>query len=250
MSIELFLVIALILFVSSVLQSAIGFGYGLLAIPLIVWMDVGLPSAIAIVAVTTSFQMAWGCWSLRADLAWGPAMPIIGFRLLGLPVGILLLRLLVDQVSSNQIKQFVGIMLLVAIVIQFAFRVTPRPRIPMGWTALAGVSSGVLNGLVNMGGPPLVLWLMAHDWSTRKSRSFIWLVTLIVTPIMLLMFAQQFGMPVVMSMLHALIFVPAVFAGTMAGLRVGHLMSRQKLRVASVVVLVIIAIASIVEPML
>jgi hypothetical protein len=34
MSIELFIAIALILLVSSVLQSAIGFGYGLLAVPL------------------------------------------------------------------------------------------------------------------------------------------------------------------------------------------------------------------------
>ena len=42
-----------------------------------------------------------------------------------------------------------------------------------GQNTLTFTGSGVLAGLCGMGGPPLVLWAMAHDWPTQRIRGFL-----------------------------------------------------------------------------
>lgn len=242
------ILIGIILAIGSTLQSAVGFGSGLFSIPLIVWVGVPLPQTIVIALVSSMTQATWGCIRHHEHLDWRPALGLAVLRIAMLPVGIVLLAMLVS-VGQERVKQVIGAALLTILFVQWLFRVKPREHVALGWGLLAGTSSGVLAGMVGMGGPPIVLWVMAHDWPSHKARTFLWCTFLMTMPISLGLYYLWFGSPILHAALVGLIFIPLTLIGSTLGLWLGGLMSRQRLRVAMLAMLIFVALASMVGPM-
>ena len=239
--------IALICLLAALLQGAIGFGLALLAIPLMVWAGVELPVAIAVVQIVAATQMGWGCWAYRRHIDWKPAVGVNLCRLLTLPLGVLTLVYLVAS-GPGPVKLVVGVMLLLAVAVRVLVRVKPRAKVRWWWAALAGTVSGYVSGLVAMSGPPVVLWVTAHQWSTQKMRAMIWICLLPTKPVAVVLLISQFGMPVVWGTLLGVALVPVTLLGGMSGMRLGGRMSAEHLRAVALIVLVIIALVSIIEP--
>ncbi len=194
-------------------------------------------------------QTGWNIYRYRGHVGVREVLPLFTLRILTMPVGVLLLGLLVTQ-GQARVKQVVGLMLLIVLGVQWLLKVQPRERVGLGWTVLAGSCSGLTAGLVGMGGPPVVLWVMAHDWSSKKSRSFLWLTYLMLIPFNLAVLIYKFGDKMWGPLLLGLCLAPLVVAGSEAGMRVGALMSRQRLRVAAFVLLLLLALGSLLGPML
>ncbi len=243
------ILIGLSLVSACALQGAVGFGAGLFAIPLIVWIGGNLPAAITITMGGILVQTMWNIYRYRGHVGVREVLPIFGLRMLTMPIGVALLGLLVTTGPAH-VKQAVGAMLLLVLAVQWLLKVQPRERVGWGWTVLAGGSSGLTAGLVGMGGPPVVLWVMAHDWSSKKSRSFLWLTYLLLIPFNLLLLVYRFGDEIWGSLLLGLCLAPLVVAGSEAGMRLGAMMSRQRLRLAALVLLLLLAVASILGPLL
>ena len=98
-----------------------------------------------------------------------------------MPVGVALMYA-IFQLDVARTKQVVGVVLLIVLGLQTCCKVQPRPHIHWAWTVVAGSLSGLMAGLLGMGGPPLVLWLMAHDWPSLRQRTFLWLSFLLLVP--------------------------------------------------------------------
>jgi uncharacterized membrane protein YfcA len=237
--------ICTIVFLGSILQGAVGFGIGLFSIPLLVWFGVPLAATVAIIIVASGLQTAWSWYKTREHMDWRDPIPISAIRLLTLPAGIVVLGILSSH-GQSVIKQVVGGVILAILVSQLLFKVRPRNRIATGWMWLAGLVSGFLTGLIGMGGPPLVMWVMAHDWPSHRARAFLWLSFLIATPVMMALLLWRFGSPLILPMLIGMALMPIVLAGAIVGMRVGQLMNRSRLRLAMTVLLIIIAISSMV----
>ncbi|MCC7409380.1 MAG: sulfite exporter TauE/SafE family protein [Phycisphaeraceae bacterium] len=232
-----------------VIQSAVGFGCALFAVPIMVLAGLSLPQAIAVTLTTMVVQTIWNLQGGWREVPWAKTLPLFLLRLAFLPVGIWLLTLLA-AVPKDQIKAVVGLAVLVALAMQTGLRVKPRPSVPWGWTAAAGASSGLVTGLVGMGGPPIVLWVMAHDWPARTARAFIWAVFLELMPINLAMLAIKFGKPTAMMIPLGLAMTPVVLLAATLGARLGDKLSRKTLRLAATLLLVVIALSSIAAPFL
>lgn len=58
---------ALILFCGGILQSTVGFAYGLFAIPLLMWLELPLPQIIVAVLLSTFLQSFIGYYALRRE---------------------------------------------------------------------------------------------------------------------------------------------------------------------------------------
>jgi hypothetical protein len=73
-----------------------------------------------------------------------------------LPVGIFVLSMMQDHLSPARIKQVVGgLMLAITLAITLAiiiFKLRPRERLHPAWARLTFPLSGILQGLVGMGG--------------------------------------------------------------------------------------------------
>ena len=249
MTIDQLLIIAVILMFGIAVQAAVGFGAGLFAVPLLVWLGVPLPTSVGLLLALVIVQTGTACWRHRDQLPWRAVLPMSISRGVGLPVGVMLMYLIAEM-DPNRTKQVVGAVVLVALALQIGFRVKPKPQIHGGWTLLAGSLSGLMAGMIGMGGAPLVLWMMAHDWPATRQRVFLWLTFLLLIPIQACLLVLTFGQPLILALLLGLAMTPFGLVGAWLGGHVGRRLSRARLRVAMTWILVAIALQSIVGPLL
>jgi uncharacterized membrane protein YfcA len=240
----LILGIVTVIFLGGIMQSAIGFAYSLFATPIMVWMGLPLPTTIVIVTTCSLVQNGIGSWHLRADIPWREAWLAIVVRLPAVDIGILMLRRLAF-LDPGEVKLVVGCVICLLVGIQVAFQVKPVERVHRAWTALAFLTSGLLSGITGMGGPPMVMWVMAHNWSGEKTRAFLFAVFLVSAPVQIALLFLAFGSGVLKGVLAGVLLTPAVFLGSRVGIPLGNRMPKAALRNMAYLVLVIIGLSSV-----
>jgi len=70
-------------------QGAAGFAYGMIAIPVLLWVGLSLPQSVALISTTVVVQTAAGVWRFREHVVWRDLPGVAAGRFLGLPVGLL-----------------------------------------------------------------------------------------------------------------------------------------------------------------
>ena len=230
-------------------QSAAGFAAGLLMIPLLQWIGYSVPSAMIMLLVATIPQNIVGVFELRRhidpqSLAW----PAIG-RLSFLPIGMWMLSGLSDW-PPQLMKQIVGCFVLAATASFCFLKPSKRQSIHPIWAWIAFPLSGWLQGIVGMGGPPLVLWVQSHDWSTQQSRGFLfamYLISLVPATVCLWI---TFGSSVFAAAPLAVLTIPLLWPVTRLGIWAGSLLGQSRLRKLSLAMLFAIGVAGVLGPML
>lgn len=242
--------LALILCTGIFIQAAAGFAGGLFIIPALLWCGEGLPEAQASLLVATIPQNAWGLWSLRdavnlRQIVW-PGIARVGF----LPVGMGALKVLENVVPSVRIRQIVGFMvLLVTLAIMF-FRPKRKEHLRRFWAFVAFPISGFSQGLVGMGGPPMVFWVQAHDWDTRRMRGFLFAMYLISIGPALLVLYLYFPDRIIRPSLVAAAIAPLLIISTGLGLKCGTWLGRERLRIVTLCLLLLVGVAGLAAPMI
>lgn len=231
------------------MQSAAGFAAGLLIIPAMLWSGYSIPEAQTSLLVATIPQNIWGVYSFRdaiepKRIVW----PGLG-RTLCLPLGVVTLRWL-ESFSVVTLRQIVGGMVLAATLATIFFKPSRQKSVPVFWAWLVFPLSGFVQGVVGMGGPPMVLWVQAHDWDTRQSRVFLFSMYLvsIVPAIGVLYF--YFGDRIIPPAIVAAGSIPFLLLVTWAGLKVGTALGTERLRWATLGLLLLMGLAGLAAPWL
>ncbi|MGE0496082.1 MAG: sulfite exporter TauE/SafE family protein [Vulcanimicrobiota bacterium] len=232
---------ALILGVASAVQSAVGFAMAMLSVPLLVAIGRPLPVAVAIVMATSIISSLVGVFQLRRLVDWKWVGHASALRLATIPLGIFSLGLLSSR-NQGEIKLFLGLMVLASVA--FVGLTRPKPEKAERWTVPACLSSGYLQGLVGMGGPPLVLWVMSMKWSARRTRAFLFGLYVVCVPLNLVGLYLVFGGPIGLAVVSGLLASPATILGSLAGLKIGQSLPKPRLRVVAFVLLVMIGLKS------
>jgi uncharacterized protein len=241
--------VCLILFASSVVQGAVGFAAGLFGIPLLVMSGVSFPDAVAISLVAAAPQNIIPAWQLRREIDFRRAFRPLLIRYALLPAGVFTL-FIVGHERKDMASQIVGIVVLIIVTVQWAWRSGPRERLHPAWEWLAFGLGGFLLGFCGMGGPPMVLWVLAHDWPMNRARGFLFYIFatgLVPQALLLWLF---FGTEVLDAMLLGAAAMPAVLVGLWFGLYLSRLVSDRVLRRLSVAMLILIAVSAILSPYL
>jgi uncharacterized membrane protein YfcA len=154
-----------ILFLATVIRSALGFGEALVAVPL---LALAIPVTVAApVAVLVSITVAavvvvrdWRLIQLRSA-AW-----LIGATIFGAPLGLLLLA----QAPEQTTKAVLGI---VIVLVSGYFLIVPRRSAltsdRFAW--LFGFAAGILGGAYGMNGPPLAIYGTLRGWTPDQFRA-------------------------------------------------------------------------------
>lgn len=240
--------VAGVIFLGGILQGAIGFAYALFVTPILVWMGLPLPMTIVIVATCSFVQGAMGAWELRGELPWRQAAWAVAGRLPAIAVGVLLLRRLA-LFPVDTVKLVLGCLICLLVALQIACKVKPVERLHPGWGGLAFLSSGLLAGVAGMGGPPLVIWVMAHNWSSVKTRAFLFAVFSASFPLQLGLFVGGFGTGILKGFLIGLMLIPAVFLGSRIGMPLGNRLPKPLLRTLAYLILIAIGLSAILQPL-
>lgn len=243
------IVAALILTLGVTLQAAVGFGLGLFAIPLLVWSGRSLPEAVAILIGAGGLQTAFGTYLVRKHVHWARLVPIAAAMAITLPVGQVLMGMMVGA-GHAFVKQAVGGVLLCVLIARALVQPVPREELATGWGLLAGGLSGLLAGLVGMGGPPVVLYALAHAWDKDRYRAFLWPLFTLTNPLLIACMALQFGGQLWVDYAWGMAMVPCVWLGNRMGLSLSAQWEMTQLQRGASVLLYAMALSSLVGPML
>jgi uncharacterized protein len=237
----------LIVSVGILTQSATGFAAGLLIIPLMVWAGYGIPEGQAALLVSSLPQTLWGFYRYREAVTYRELALPAALRLGALPVGVATL-FMIDHFPKGIIQQGIG-MLVIFFVIAFAI-IRPRPQTHLhpGWTWLAFLSSGFFQGCTGTGGPMMVFWVQAHDWSTKRTRAFLFMMYLVTAIPAWSLLYYCFSSRVLGPSLASILAAPALLLATALGLRLGTWLGRNRLKRVTMALLLVIGITSIASP--
>jgi uncharacterized membrane protein YfcA len=236
-----------VLLLGSIIQSSSGFGFGLFAIPILLFMGFDLPSTVTMVIIASAISKGTAFNYLKNDLKIRELGLLLTVSLLALPAGIYTM-FKISSMDQSVIKQIIGTLIIILLVLRWKGGTKSRESVPRIWTVVAGLFCGFLNGFANIGGPPLVLWVLAHKWSNQKMRGTIIAISLAFVPLQIPLLLVAFGSTIINPMVKALVLSPTVLLGTWIGLTIGNKISRKHLTIYMQILLLIIAISSIAKP--
>jgi uncharacterized membrane protein YfcA len=162
------------LLAASTMQSATGFGFALIAAPVLyaVVEPAAAVGLVMVIAQVVNVLVLFG-ERRRPQIDWSAVLPALLAALPGLPIGALLLRTL----PESSLRLAVGLIVCAVVVNRLARRLvrqqSPSARgTPAGPGAAiaAGFAVGVLTTSTTTSGPPLALWLTARRMAAAALR--------------------------------------------------------------------------------
>ena len=239
----------IILFGCAFVQTIAGFSFSLFAVPFLLLCGFDLPEAVVVSMAGSIVQRSLLVHKCRNSIDWKPLFKMFFWAVIGLIVGVFALKK-ATRLDQGTIKLIFGIIILMAVAFRLFIKVKPRDSIPFYYSALASLFSGILNGFANIGGPPLVLWLLAHKWPRDQLRATIPAFTLLMVPVQVILLGINFGLPILVQIGQGLLFFPVILAAVYAGNVFSDKLSVERTRWIIIILLTITGISYIVFPLL
>ena len=157
----------LVIFLATLIRSAVGFGEALVAVPLLALfmpLTVAAPLAVLVSITIAALVVAqdWRKIHMRST-GW-----LVASTLFGIPVGLMLLT------SSHQRSVKIALAILIIAFSTYSFAGSRPPELTEDsriWLFGCGFCAGVLGGAYGMNGPPLVIYGAMRRWSAQHFRA-------------------------------------------------------------------------------
>jgi uncharacterized membrane protein YfcA len=159
--------VLLVVFVATLIRSALGFGEALLAVPLLVLripLEIAAPLAV-LISITIAFLVVAQDWRKVHVRSTGW---LIFATLFGIPLGLLLLT------SSHQRVVKAGLAVVIIAFAAYSLIGDKPPELKadsVPWLLGCGLAAGVLGGAYGMNGPPLAIYGAMRRWSAQQFRA-------------------------------------------------------------------------------
>lgn len=232
---------ALVVLCGGMLQGTVAFGFGLFSVPLLLMSGFSVPQVLAISLVGSAVQSGSGVHHLRRAVPWQDVGVSVAVRAVAMLVGVWVLSVLVNH-PTTQMNFWIGLVVLLLVALQTFCQPQPQSKLHIGWNLAAFLASGFTGGLCSMGGPPLVLWVMARDWTPERTRAFLFASFLSLVPLQLAVLYWTFGDDVVVGLAWGFALSPVVLFGSLLGLRLGARFSKPCLSKLAFLLLAAIAL--------
>ncbi|TMK59682.1 MAG: sulfite exporter TauE/SafE family protein [Actinobacteria bacterium] len=218
----LVVIVATVAFAATI-QATMGFGFALVAVPIIAVADDPKVAVVAVTAIGVPMTL-WNTIRWRVHLRVGAMGTVVGASLIGMPVGALILTRAPDRVLTFAI----GIVVLG--LTAWLWRGLQLPAGPRTEVA-AGIASGALATSTGTNGPPLVIAFQATGMERDAFRATLAGCFFVQGVIALVLFwaggllTRHVGAAFVVG-------VPAIVAGTLGGERLSTQLHGHAFRVA------------------
>ena len=174
MSTSEFVLIGLAVLFSSMVQTVTGFGFSLLAVPI---MSMAVPTELAVVisATLSTFTSGGQAWTERHHGDRPTIKRLVLSAFVGMPLGLVILTF----ATSQQLKIGLAAVIIVFLIVNLrGFRLEGASMpVDLG----AGFVAGVLSTSLSTNGPPLVMALHARHFTPQVFRGTIYWVLVSVS---------------------------------------------------------------------
>lgn len=212
METSIFISCALIL--SAFTFSFAGFGFGLVAVPL---LSLVLPvkEAVAIQLPFSVFLVVVNSCRYGKFIKWNELQPLFIGSAAAIPVGVYSLNLLPDTLMKRALALFVVLVVLLDRTRRGQAELGKFSKTGQGGVIL-GIISGWFTGAYTTGGPPAVIYATARFPEPRKAKGAMGLYFLATDVLIVLLFTLT-GLLTLELFFQSLRFTPAVFLGFLFG---------------------------------
>jgi uncharacterized protein len=194
----------------AVVAGVAGFAFGLIASA--IWLHI-IPPTQSAPLIAILIQGAT-LWKLRHDLQISRLFPFVAGGAAGIPLGAAAL----DWASPDQMRAFIG-----ALLIVFSLYSLARPKLPavkgcVIADCIVGLLSGAFSGSTGLAGIPVIVWASLRRWSKDDQRAVFQPVVVAVFVMTLIWFG---GIGIVTPETLRLFWIglPAAVIGTWLGLK-------------------------------
>jgi uncharacterized membrane protein YfcA len=230
-----FLLVALIVALGAAAQAASGFGFALLAVPLLA-LILGAKTAVVTAGVVSLGLQLTMALRDHGSIRRPTVVTMTIAALAGMPLGLFILERVEDRTLTIAIA---------ATVLTFTLLLARGARVPAGTAidAAAGFTSGIISTSTGTSGPPLVIALHAREMTPLTFRATLAAQFLIQGTISVVAFALVGRITVEVGRL-ALAGLPGLALGWLAGDRIFARLDHDRFRRVVLVMLAISGLAS------
>jgi uncharacterized membrane protein YfcA len=197
-------------FAAALLRGFTGFGFGLAAVPLLSLVlapakVVPFVVVLQVIVGIVGLRSAWRLCNWRAVRGLSPGM------VSGIPIGVVAL----SAFPADPVRLAIGGVILASVLLLWrGIRLPPHPSRLL--TATVGLAAGVMNGLASMGGPPIVVYLMAlsRNAAVVRATSIIYFMLAAVLSLLLMLWQGLIDRDILSWSLGS---VPVLIGGTYIG---------------------------------
>lgn len=209
-----------IVMISAIVQTAIGFGMALVAVPFLILIDPQMvPAPVVMIAFV---QLSISAWVHKTDIQWRPIMLATVARIPGTALAVWLM-----SVSGIEgIKFFIACAVFAAVAISlFKIQAEPNSRNHL----IAGFFSGLGGTTTGIGGPPMaLLYQHQHGDFVRANLSAFFVIGSLIS----LAGMAMAGFVTTQSWIYFLYFLPATLIGVWLGMKAKHRLKPEFMRPA------------------
>lgn len=223
------IVVAVAIFLAAFTQVIAGFGFALLAMP-IMTLAVPVEQAVVVSTLLGMVSTSWMGWHLRAVVVRPIAKRLALAAFAGMPLGLWILNV----VSDRALRLALGVAVLIATAL--LVRRINLAHVGPTFDIAAGFISGVLNTSLSTNGPPLVFDLQARQLAPNEFRATISAVFAVSNVVGLALFIAD-GKITADGIHASLVAIPAWVIGQGLGWPVRKHMHGERFRVMVLVLL-------------
>lgn len=199
-------------FAAGIIKGLTGFGFALFTVPILVTL-LGPRTAVPVIVILNAVTNVPLYFHSRRGSSLRRIWPLIASGIVSIPLGTYLLMVL----DTTVLKLIVGI---VICLFAFAFLLGFRREIrrEKGGLVAAGLVSGVLNGLISIGGPPVILFLTNQGMPKERFRANLIAYFLFLNAATLPVYFAG-GLLSLEVVRYAAMFIPALAGGALVGIK-------------------------------
>jgi len=205
------IIISGIFFLSACVMGLTGFGFGMLAIPLlssIMSPKDAIPLSVIFSWTTNTILLLRFQKSVETKMVGKLMVGII----IGVPVGVFFLK----SFDDTLLRILLGVFTIFYVLNDFFNFLQTKVEIPEKYSLPAGILSGLLSGGFGFGALPVLIFVSAKVFDKEKFKGtlhYVWLITLSFMLISL----SFFGLLHVQLLSRSIIFIPFVISGILIG---------------------------------
>ena len=231
----------LVTLIASVAQSVTGFGFALFVVPVLTVVAGPKVAVVTMTAIGVPL-VAFNAVRWRRDIARAIALLLAGTAVVGMPVGVVLIRTANDRVLAAIVG---AVVLILTLAIWRGLAVPPgRPTL-----IAAGVMSGALSTSVGTNGPPLVVALDAERLPPPPFRATLQTIFALEGSVAFLTFWAG-GLVTGDVLVATALGIPAAIAGALAGDRLSARIDRARFRALVLLTLALSGAAAVASAVL
>ena len=231
---------ALVFFFAALVQGVSGFGSGLLAVPILaLWFPLSvLTPSLSVINIIVGGWIYWKNREAARPSQW--KWLILSGIIASLVSGSLLL-----SINEQFIKLILGIIILAVALILASGKQLPTAEHAPGHIAV-GTGSGLLNGLMTLGGPPIVLFLANARIPKQQFRATLSLFFCCIAIANVANFSRQsiYAEP---HLFLILTLLPCALLGASFGHRLQHHVSEKRFRQLTLILMILSGLSVVIQ---